>query len=210
MAVYELPKVSSGVWCMSASQPGTVITDIEVYKQRVYLVLNTPLGSDPFRPFFGCNYREYIDRPAPIAAVQIKKEIIEAITIWVPEVKLDKITYVITAGKIVFTIKILVNGQTLVMPFSPIRTGFFSGIEGVKIVNREFPYDSTVVSIAMTVDGVAVTFPGTIPWTNMETMLAWLKENKGMYGTWGMSKDELILYTKSNYKKVEMSLTKVS
>ena len=192
---------------MSILAPGTIITDIEVYKQRCYIVLNTPLGSDPLRPLFGCNYSKYIDHNVIHAAAKIKKEIIDALTIWVPEVKLDKVKSVVSAGKLEFTIQITFNGATISFPFKPGRGAFFSAVAGTKIVNRDFPFGSTAVSISLTVDGTAVSFPGTLPWESHAEMIVWLRENKADYGTWGMSRDELILYLDSKYKTAEMELT---
>ncbi len=210
MSVYVLPIVSSGVWCMSALQPGTVLTDINVYKQRCYIVLNTPIGSDPLRPLFGCNYYKYIDGNTITAPAKIKTEIIDAITLWVPEVKPGKITYSIQSGKLMFSIQLIFNGQSIKLPFQAGRGNFFNGIAGTKIINREFPFESTVVSVSLTVDGIAVSFPGILPWDSMSSMITWLRANKSIYGVWGLSKDELILYLDSKYKTAEMAVTKVS
>jgi len=195
---------------MSALKPGTVLTDIEVYKQRCYIVLNTPIGSDPFRPLFGCDYFKYIDTNSIKAAANIKKEIIDALTIWVPEVKLGKVTSSIASGKLVFTIQITFNGESTSFPFKAGRGAFFSGIAGTKIINRDFPFGSTLVSITLTVDGDPVSFPMSLPWASMAEMIVWLRANKSTYGTWGMSKDELILYLDQKYKTAEMELAMVA
>jgi len=191
---------------MSILAPGTIITDIEVYKQRCYIVLNTPLGSDPFRPLFGCNYSKYIDTNIITAAANIKKEIIDAITLWVPEVKLSKITTSTAAGKLSFTIQITFNGESISFPFTPGKSAYFSATKGTFILIKDLPFGSTVATITLKVDGAPVSFPGSPPWASHDEMLTWLKENKADYGTWGMSDDVLILYLDKKYNNAEMAL----
>jgi len=118
MAVYSLPITNSNVWCMSVQQPGVILQGIDYWKQQCYVVLNTPLGSDPLRPMFGCDWAKQVDGGSLIAAASIKQQIINALTIWVPEVTVGKITYTISAGKVVFNISLSVAGQSIVLPLA--------------------------------------------------------------------------------------------
>jgi len=97
---------------MSIQQPGVTLQGIDVYKQRCYIVLNTPLGSDPCRPLFGCDWAKQVDGNVITAAAKIKNEIIDALTIWVPEVTVSNVKYAIVSGKITVTINITVAGDS--------------------------------------------------------------------------------------------------
>lgn len=298
MPSFRLPNVTSGVWCMSLTQSGTILTGIDVWKQRVYIVLNTPLGSDPLRPLFGCDWFRYIDKSVLEAGPKIKKEIIDAITIWVPEVKLNKVSYTTSAGLLVFNIQITIGGTTVSLPFQPGRGGFFGGIMGRKIINVALPYAALNVSLVLIIVAAGVTITPTMPstgiltaaidnggsgyavndtftvdtgsilatckvtgvsggvvisfvvltpgagytitgsllpplsttatsgggsglmvrvssltvsaWDNLIEMMIWLRNNLGQYGTWGLSRDELILYLNPAYEDAMITLTRLS
>jgi len=102
---------TSGLWCMSIQEPGVILQGIDVYRQRCYIVLNTPLGSDPCRPLFGCDWAKQIDGNAITSAANIKKEVIDALTIWVPEVKVGNVKYTIASGQIAVYISLSVAGN---------------------------------------------------------------------------------------------------
>ncbi len=208
MPVYSLPDVSTGVWSMSVLQPGVILTGLDVYLQRCYVVLNTPLGSDPLRPLFGCGYHQYIDNNSISAAAKMKKEIIDAITIWVPEVTLGKITYTIAPGGIMFNISMTFDGSSVSLPFLAGKRNFFGEVTGTKIINTLFPFGATNVSITLSVDGTPAmpAVPFILPWDDLPGMIAWVRSNWGWAGTWGMSKDEVILYLNGSYKQAVITV----
>ena len=217
MPFYSLPSVNSATWCMSVQQAGTVITDVDVYKQRVYCVLNTPLGGDPLRPTFGCDYFKYLDTSLVTAAANIKSEVIKAIKLWVPEVTLNSVVYTVSAGVIVFSIKMTIGKTSVVLPFSVGLNGFFGGVIGTKIINTGYKWYWNVMTPGLMVSTDGNTFvnaspavPGTLPWTDIGGMVDWIRSNWSIYGKWGYGKDEIILYLDKAYKDAKLTLTFVS
>jgi uncharacterized protein len=210
MPAYSLPNVSTGVWSMSVLQPGTVLTDLDVYKQRCYIVLNTPIGTDPMRPLFGCDYRKHIDKGGAAAGAKIKSEIIDALTIWVPEVKVEKVTYKVGAGTLVFSINLSISGKTVSLPFQAGRLNFFGGISGTTILNAGYKWYANVLSPVLIIDGVTQSVPGTLPWSDVPGMMTWIRSNWAQFGTWGLGLDEVILYMSKSYKMGSLTMTFIS
>jgi phage baseplate assembly protein W len=67
---------------------GNVVQGVADVEQCILIILETPKGSDPFRPTFGCDLWSYVDKPLGLAAAHIVREVTEAISTWEPRVKL--------------------------------------------------------------------------------------------------------------------------
>lgn len=215
MPLYSQPVVTSAIWSGSVFQPGAVLQDVEVIKQRMYNVINTTLGSDPLRPFFGTLIYTYVDKPLPVAASNIKREITDAIALWMPEVKLDAIKYKIVSNGAVssleFTIHSTWNGTSLpVMSFSLSRGSFvFNGLKGMVIADAEIPYNRSGQNYkpVFTVDDAAVSpAPAGGGYTTMAALHAFAKASWGGFGSWGMGKDNIVCYVKNGYKRAKLQI----
>jgi phage baseplate assembly protein W len=70
-----------------ASGIGNVVQGLADINQCIAIILSTPKGSDPLRPTFACDLWRWLDAPITIARAAIVREIVEAITIWEPRVR---------------------------------------------------------------------------------------------------------------------------
>jgi uncharacterized protein len=71
----------------SGSGIGNVVQGVADINQCLAIILATPKGSDPLRPTFACDLWRWIDAPISIARAAIVREIVQAITIWEPRVR---------------------------------------------------------------------------------------------------------------------------
>lgn len=219
MPLYSQPVVNSALWSGSVFQPGTVLQDIEVLKQRVYIVVNTPLGSDPLRPLFGTDIYSWVDKPLILAAANIKREIIDALTIWVPEVNLKSVKYTLLTAKagqaisgILFTVNMSYGGGDLPpMTFSLSRGTFaFAGVAGMVIADARIPYNRSAgnYQLSLTVNGmVATPAPDSGGYATMAAALAFAESNWDGYGDWGMGKDVMVCYCKAGTLNAKLKIS---
>lgn len=214
MPIFSKPTVQSALWSGSVFTAGGVLQDIEVVKQRIYLALNTPQGTDPLRPFFGTKIVEYLDRPIYVAAAAIKLEIADAIALWVPDVTLQSITYKVTVTGAVsrcdFSIAGTWAGKPLPLNYT-LANGVFgvTGLKGTLIADAAIPYnrDGDNYMPVFEVDGAAASPAPTVGgYATMELLLADAKDNWSGYGVWGMGKDCIVCYLKPEYSKAKLRI----
>ena len=70
---------------------GEIVSGLDDISQALRIILNTPRGSDPLRPLFGCNLIDYLDWPENEALAFIIREIFEAIGLWEPRINLYQV-----------------------------------------------------------------------------------------------------------------------
>jgi phage baseplate assembly protein W len=80
---------------MAGSGIGNVVQGITDINQCIGIIMSTPKGSDPLRPRFACDLWRWIDKPLTVARPGIVREMVEAVTIWEPRVRL--LSVVVTA-----------------------------------------------------------------------------------------------------------------
>ena len=80
-------------WQLSATRFGEVVDGADAFAQTIGLILGTRLGSDPFRPSFGSDLYEYIDRPINAAAPAMALEIRRALNRWAEGVTVTGVSY---------------------------------------------------------------------------------------------------------------------
>lgn len=71
---------------------GQIMSDIDDINQCIYIVIQTPRGSDPHRPLFGCGQFNYIDAPINVARPHIVREVTDALGMWEPRIVVDRVT----------------------------------------------------------------------------------------------------------------------
>jgi uncharacterized protein len=79
---------------------GNVVQGIADINQCIGVILATPKGSDPLRPTFACDLWRWIDAPITVARARLVKEIVEALTIWEPRVRVLSVNANLVAGTI--------------------------------------------------------------------------------------------------------------
>lgn len=89
-------EVSSGNWAMMVSEDGfgQIVQGISEVNQTIGLILSTQKGTDPFRPNFGSDIFEHISKPIDVAAANMTRDIIDAVTRWEPRVDVISVSYV--------------------------------------------------------------------------------------------------------------------
>jgi uncharacterized protein len=104
-----LPVAGSGI--------GNVVQGVADINQCVGIILGTPKGSDPLRPTFACDLGRWIDAPLTVARPNLVREIVEALTIWEPRIRVLSVVVDLVAGTlsqlsitIVWQLKVDVTG----------------------------------------------------------------------------------------------------
>ena len=72
--------------------------------QCIYIIATTVKGSDPLRPEFGSDIRQYLDRPASQVPAMIRA-ITQAIEIWETRVRITRVSYKVDVSHITFQIE---------------------------------------------------------------------------------------------------------
>ena len=81
-------------WQIAIDQPnypGNTVAGVDDIAQSLRIILNTPLGSNPLRPLFGCNMLAYLDQPENIAVPNLMRETSRAIALWEPRIMLERV-----------------------------------------------------------------------------------------------------------------------
>ncbi|HUC16989.1 MAG TPA: GPW/gp25 family protein [Acetobacteraceae bacterium] len=100
-ASVTLADVTSASWSLeldstagggAGSGIGQVVQGLADIDQCIRIILGTLPGEDPFRPTFGCDLTQYIDRPLPAALPAIIGVVTQAIETWEPRVKVLGVT----------------------------------------------------------------------------------------------------------------------
>jgi len=71
---------------------GQVVQSLADVGQCISIILGTMPGEDPWRPTFGCDLTQFIDRPLPAALPAIVAAVTTAIETWEPRVKVLNVT----------------------------------------------------------------------------------------------------------------------
>ena len=71
---------------------GYVVQAMADIGQCIAIILSTIPGEDPFRPTFGCDLTQYIDRPLPAVLPAIVGVVTRAIETWEPRVTVLGVT----------------------------------------------------------------------------------------------------------------------
>jgi phage baseplate assembly protein W len=87
----SLADIESPVWGISTIGYGVIVEGLAAIRQRIDISIRTTRGTDPLRPEFGTFVFKYTDQPINIAVPNVKKEILDALEIWMPEIKVLKI-----------------------------------------------------------------------------------------------------------------------
>ena len=89
---------SSTATGISGSGIGNVVQGVDDINQCIGIILATPKGSDPLRSTFACDLWHWIDTPISVARPALVREIVEAITIWEPRVRLLSVVIDLVPG----------------------------------------------------------------------------------------------------------------
>lgn len=113
--------INSTMWSMSTTDYGDVVTDLDDIIQCVLIILSTNKGSDPFRPEFGFNLNELVDRPVNFVIPNGKLGILDALAQWEPRVTVRKIEHTLNISHVTFKVFCATNlgNFAVAVPISP-------------------------------------------------------------------------------------------
>lgn len=94
MAV-NINDINAVYWSAKLDEHGEIVTDADDIAQCIAIILQTPKGTDPLRPEFGCNIIDYIDQPINEARAGIVAEVISALNTWETRIEIDSVTVVL-------------------------------------------------------------------------------------------------------------------
>lgn len=86
--------IKSADWSLAVGAIGNVVEGIDDINQCIITLLSTQKGSDPFRPDFGSDVWDWIDRPLNIAVPNMKRAIFEAVALWEQRVIVTRVDHV--------------------------------------------------------------------------------------------------------------------
>jgi phage baseplate assembly protein W len=202
----QLP--GNSVWAINASRPGAWCTDLDAIAQRIAITLNTIPGTVPLQPLYGCNILQWVDAPTTIAGPNIKNAILEALTLWVPDITVKKITYEQDAtGYIRYNIGYEVADAQLSIE-AVYKGGVFSFVAltpSLILVGKVPSGNVTYTPVLQLNSSTIVCADG--PFDNVDDLYNWVATNWGNYGTWGKLADGIVLYAHQIYKIGEITYT---
>lgn len=121
MQVTLTSDINSTMWSMSTTDYGAVVTDLDDIIQCVLIILSTNKGSDPFRPEFGFNLNELVDKPVNFVIPNGKLGILDALAQWEPRVTVRRIEHTLDISHVTFKVFCATNlgNFAVAIPISP-------------------------------------------------------------------------------------------
>lgn len=192
-------EINSNVWGMAVSEYGAVVTGITCIRQRIDIAIRTTKGSDPCRPLFGSDVYKYADAPVLTAIPNIKKSIIEAVGLWVPDVKIISITHLLNdASHTTFFITYqLLNTDIVDSVTIDTGGGTIAGKSTGLILQALIPVnpDNGRFTVEMRLNGAAVQpLSNVFGFSTMNDLLTWVNENWGYSASFVLTETKLIAY----------------
>jgi phage baseplate assembly protein W len=180
---------------------GALAVGVADIRQRIYNVLNTIPGTDPLRPLFGSYAYQWTDKPLADAIPNIKKNVYDALSTWMPEIQVTSLTHnIINEAQVGINITYALIDSELTDTITW-SNGVVTGdtINSI-ILTANVPVHVTngIYRVAFIVNGEAVNPP--IPGFGFESaneMLIWVTANWSNYGRWYLTATSLILYLNS-------------
>lgn len=196
-------KTSSSYWQLSSKGVGLIAEGLEDIRQCIDNILRTRKGSDPLRPLFGSDVFNWVDRPLPQAIPNIKKAILEALEIWEKRIQVKSVIHEFQEKYTAFQITYQSVDQELqdllTMYIGPGFTNVLPS-SGYIILTASIPKElppNKQLKISLECNGNQVSpNPPRIGFVNPYSLLTWVQDNWGAYGTWYMTADKIILYMK--------------
>lgn len=193
-----LSEIQTTLWSKSLMGYGVVVTGLDCIKQRMDLAIRTGKGTSALRPLFGTDIYKYQDKPVNIVVPNVKNEILRAIMLYVPEVKIKKINHTIYNGAVTFEViaLLLIDLSEFVYVYNPTTT---IGTTTNLALQGAFPDNpngfSYGISIVLNGNEMLPAAPA-IGFGSWSETFIWVKNNWGYLGMWALTATGLILYVK--------------
>ncbi len=200
-----LLNIDNPIWGISTIGYGVIVEGIAAIRQRMDLAIRTTKGTDPLRPEFGSRVYQYVDKPVSVAVPNIKKEIVEALQMWVPEVKVIAIRHYYEASyNPVFEITYrIVDENVIDKLLFDLKEGSATTVTDVIneiILQAFFPENPNTYpyQVRLERNGSDV-FPTPIPsgFTTIQELFQWVQTNWTYLGRWYLLTDKVVCYMNS-------------
>lgn len=196
----NLNSIENPVWSISTVGYGIIVEGIAAIRQRMNLAIRTSKGTDPLRPEFGSRVYKFIDSPAPVAIPNIKKELLEALEMWVPDVKVVAIKHFIKGpGNPVFELLYRVINETVVDKLIyDLEAGTVASDKVNEItLTASFPANPEKYryQVQLLINGKQQ-FPAPNPagFGTLQELFQWVQTNWFFVGKWFMLSDKIVCY----------------
>lgn len=198
-----LANIENNTWSISTIGYGVIVEGLAVIRQRIDLVLRTTKRSDPLRPEFGSRVYQYIDTPLNVAIPNMKAEIMYALEMWVPEIKITNVSHrFIDESNPVFliTYRLLDNSLIDKVTFD-VRAGQTTSSAVSEIILQAFfppnPHNYRYQISLITNNVVATPLPDAGGYTSINELFNWVKTNWFFRGRWFLLSDRIVCYMNS-------------
>lgn len=116
--------IESRHWSLSITDRGEIVTDLQDIAQCIIILLSTNKGSDPFRPNFGFNLGELLDKPVNFVIPNGKLGILDAISEYEPRVTVNRVDHTLDVSTVTFIVYCSTNlgNFAISVPVSPTFT----------------------------------------------------------------------------------------
>ena len=192
-----LQNITSPIWSINAKSFGSVVQGITAIRQRIDIALTTSKGTDPLRPEFGTKIYLYQDAPISTAAVEIKKEILKALQIWVADITNIKVTYTIIDAQVIFNIGYSLVDSDLIDDIQyELNNGVLNGKSNHLVLQSFFPTNplGQPYQVSLSLNNTDVNpLPPSIGFDTIELLYNWVLYNWKSFGKWLLQPDQLIV-----------------
>ncbi len=169
---------------MSLLQPDSIVTGADDVKQCIGTILLTRKGEDPLRPHFGSRLFDWVDRPVNTAVPNMKKEMLEAIRLFEPRIKVKKITHRIEYEQVHFNIEYVAADGTLDFFDFVVGDQFNPDANGLHLLANYDPADYRY-HITLILDSMpALPMPPAEGFASIPAMMTWIANSWYFYGSW--------------------------
>lgn len=99
-----LNSITSAHWQPSLGKTGEIVEGLFDLHQAIFIILRTPLGSDPHRPLFGCKIYDYLDHPVNRVTPYLVRETVDALNRWEPRIVVADVVVLISSEQVALTV----------------------------------------------------------------------------------------------------------
>jgi phage baseplate assembly protein W len=195
-----LANIENSTWGISTIGYGVIVEGIAVIRQRIDLALRTTKRSDPLRPEFGSNIYKFIDSPLDIAIPNIKAEIIYALEMWVPDIKITNVNHTFKdESNPLFEITYQLSDDSLTdKVIFDLRAGQTTSSAINEIILQAFfppnPNNYRYQVSFIRNDAAANPLPNAGGYATIQELFNWITANWFFWGRWYLLSNRIVLY----------------
>jgi len=209
-----LQDIQSPVWTLSTNGGGSIAEGMQAIRQCVDIIVRTTKGTDPLRPEFGSDIAKFQDYPLNVAIPNMKKAILDAISLWEPRVVFTSIGHTLSDNsniQFILTYKLADSSLTDSVSFAVGNGGIITGAERQRLILRGFfpPNPASFqYQIACSLDGSdLLPSPPSNGFETIDDMYAWVQTNWLNAGQWYLNGNSIVGYMDPVYLKGEITVS---